>query len=251
MAVGEARSLASRYRGSSRVMPFSIKLERLSNIALGGRACDAGLWRKAMRYYEKELRRHPDNSPILVQYGHLLKEVGQLAPAERAYRKAIASATGTADTYLQLGHVLKLEGKPDEARTAYLVAFVLEPEASDAARELSALGWPKDHLSRLLNAVAAKSDAAPVLQPNEAGPAATPAAMPAPAQQAAADPQTAAGRARFAARTRTDDALTALVDRLCVREEVHGSPIDPQDNMCSPGREQPASRLAVRAGIGV
>ena len=35
-----------------------------------------------------------------------------------------------------------------------------------------------------------------------------------------------------------DDPFAALVARLRVREDVYGSPIHPQDNMCSPGGEQ-------------
>ena len=66
----------------------------------------------------KIVRRNPHNAPILVQYGHTLKETGRLGQAETAYRKAIAWGAGVSDNYVQLGHVLKLEGKLDDARTA-------------------------------------------------------------------------------------------------------------------------------------
>ena len=109
----------------------------------------------------KILRRNPHNAPILVQYGHTLKETGRLGQAETAYRKAIAWGAGVSDNYVQLGHVLKLEGKLDDARTAYLVAFVLDPAGIDAARELDELGWPTEALVRGATAAPGGGNTAP------------------------------------------------------------------------------------------
>jgi tetratricopeptide (TPR) repeat protein len=90
-----------------------------------------------------------------VQYGHALKEWGELrdpdklARAELAYRKALSLAWGVADSYLQLGHVLKLEGRKDEAVTAYLRAFALDPALADALDDLGGLGWSEVELAEL------------------------------------------------------------------------------------------------------
>jgi tetratricopeptide (TPR) repeat protein len=201
-------------------MCIPIKLKRLSDITLADRARDAGEWLKASRYYEKVLGRNPHNAPILVQYGHALKETGRLELAEAAYRKAIAWGTGIPDNYVQLGHVLKLEGKFDDARTAYLVAFVLDPAGSGAARELDEIGWPTEQLARVAATAAVHGEAAtpasPPASPNETAPPGPP----------------------LVAAPGIDDPFAALVVRLRVRDQVYGSPIHPQDEMCSPGREQ-------------
>src|SRR4029077_3885832 len=104
-----------------------------SVVTLADRARDARQWEIAVGHYRKALSRNPKNSPIWVQYGHALKESGELrdpdklAQAETAYRRALSLDPGAADSYLQLGHVLKLQGKKEEARAAYLRAYVLDP----------------------------------------------------------------------------------------------------------------------------
>src|SRR5215831_20486801 len=96
-----------------------------SVITLADRARDLGQWELAAAYYQRALRRKPNNSPIWVQYGHVLKESGHLAEAERAYRTALLYHPGSADPHLQLGRVLKIQGKNEEAQAAYLRAFAL------------------------------------------------------------------------------------------------------------------------------
>jgi hypothetical protein len=204
-------------------MRIPMKLNGPSDITLADRARDVGEWLSASRLYERALRRNPHNAPVLVQYGHALKESGRLHPAEMAYRKAIAWGTGTADTYVQLGHVLKLQGKLEEARAAYLVGLVLDPTGNSAAQELEGIGWPTERLTNIAR-VAAKS-AAPVV------PTAEPAAAP---------PPNGAGRLgkRLITAEQMDGPFVLLLARLRVRDEVNGSPIHPQDNMRSPGREE-------------
>ena len=209
--------------------------KRPGDLMLADRARDAGEWPKARRYYKRVLGRNPHNAPILMQYGHALKETGSFDQAETAYRTAIAWGTVTADNYIQLGHVLKLEGKLADARTAYLVAFVLDPMGSDAARELNEIGWPTEQASRVAAALPAFTGrsspppngiATPVPPPNGI------LAAVAPSYGVAAEVPplvTALG---------IDDPFAALVARLRVRDEVYGSPIHPQDNMGGPGREQ-------------
>jgi ADP-heptose:LPS heptosyltransferase/GT2 family glycosyltransferase len=126
-----------------------------SLLSLADRARDAGQWELAARLYRQSLDRDPQDPPIWVQYGHALKEWGQLrdpdklAQAELAYRKALSLDWGVADSYLQLGHVLKLEGRKDEAITAYLRAFALDPLVAQAIDELGDLGWSEIELAEL------------------------------------------------------------------------------------------------------
>ena len=128
---------------------FVLKRAKPSVITLADRARDAEEWELAAGHYRAALLRNPNNPPIWVQYGHVLKESGHLAEAERAYRRAIAYDQRVADPHLQLGHVLKLEGKNEEAQAAYLQAFALDPSLDGASFELAGLGWSEAHLSEL------------------------------------------------------------------------------------------------------
>src|SRR5208337_3847808 len=102
---------------------FGQKRVRPSVITLADRARDERQWERAAAYYRDALRRKPQNPPIWVQYGHVLKESGHLAEAEEAYRTALAYDRRSADSHLHLGHVLKIQGKTDEAQASYLRAF--------------------------------------------------------------------------------------------------------------------------------
>jgi ADP-heptose:LPS heptosyltransferase/GT2 family glycosyltransferase/tetratricopeptide (TPR) repeat protein/SAM-dependent methyltransferase len=124
-----------------------------SIITLADRARDQRKWELAAGLYRDALRRNPDNPPIWVQYGHALKESGQLLPAEAAYRRALEGAPGASETHVQLGHVLKLQNRREEARAAYLHALVLAPDCNDAHQELAGLGWRKDELADVEKAV--------------------------------------------------------------------------------------------------
>ena len=76
-----------------------------------------------------------------MQYGHALKESGNLPEAETAYRNSLELDADVADTHLQLGHALKIQGKKIEAGIAYLRALVLDPALDHASLELKRLGW--------------------------------------------------------------------------------------------------------------
>jgi GT2 family glycosyltransferase len=124
-------------------------------ITFADRARDARQWERAAQLYRKALDRDPINPPIWVQYGHALKEAGELrdpdklVQAEAAYRRALSLDPGVADSHLQLGHVLKLQGKIEEAQVAYLRACVLDPSAQFAQKELRGQGWSEEHLEEL------------------------------------------------------------------------------------------------------
>jgi hypothetical protein len=122
-------------------------------IALADRARAASQWQEAASLYRRALDRNPHNPPIWVQYGHALKESGQVAEAEAAYRQALAQDPSVADSHLQLGHALKLQGKTKMARHAYLRAFVLDPQMSYLLDELRTLGWSERMVAELADAV--------------------------------------------------------------------------------------------------
>jgi glycosyltransferase involved in cell wall biosynthesis/tetratricopeptide (TPR) repeat protein len=135
---------------------------RESIITRADRAVQSGQVELALRLYREALDRTPRNPAIWVQCGHLLKHLGDLQAAEAAYRRAISFAPEAADPYLHLGHTLKLQDRREEAEAAYLRAFVLDA-SSDAARELVALGWSEDQISRLSGGAPSPNRPAPIL----------------------------------------------------------------------------------------
>jgi glycosyltransferase involved in cell wall biosynthesis len=119
-------------------------------ISRADRARDSRDWVSAAQYYRKALDNKPDNPPIWVQYGHALKEAGNLQEAESAYRKSLELDADVADSHLQLGHVLKIQGRRIEASAAYLCALALDPALDHATLELKALGWTRGRIQLAL-----------------------------------------------------------------------------------------------------
>jgi tetratricopeptide (TPR) repeat protein len=142
-------------------------------VMLADRARDAGQWKLAAELYRKTLDRNPRDAAIWVQYGHALKESGELrdpdklARAEAAYRTALSLDPGPADTYLQLGHVLKLQGKTEDAQAAYLRAFALDPSTPYPLDELNGLGWSKRELYELRSLVMPEDQDQPGTAPGD------------------------------------------------------------------------------------
>jgi len=114
------------------------------------RARDSREWDAAARYYREALDLQPDNPPGWVQYGHALKESGNLREAENAYRRSLELDAGVADTHLQLGHALKIQGRKIDASIAYLRALALDPALDHALFELKGLGWTSGRIQLTL-----------------------------------------------------------------------------------------------------
>jgi glycosyltransferase involved in cell wall biosynthesis len=76
---------------------------------------------------------------IWVQFGHALKESGDLKAAETAYRRSLEINELNADTHLQLGHVLKLQNRRQEAMSAYVRAAGLDAACISATHEIGRL----------------------------------------------------------------------------------------------------------------
>ena len=110
-----------------------------------GRASSARDWPRAARLYRKALRQAPDAPAVWVQYGHALKETGDVAGAEIAYRRAVALAPDVAEWHLFLGEALLRQGRTEEARAALLRCEQLDPVALQQKQlELAARGNPAE-----------------------------------------------------------------------------------------------------------
>ena len=108
-----------------------------SGIARADRARDAGQFPLAARYYRQALSEEPELPAIWVQYGHVLKESGDVAAAVAAYREAVRRDPESADTHLQLGYALKLQGRIEAAEAAYLRAASLDRRPALASQSIS------------------------------------------------------------------------------------------------------------------
>ena len=102
-------------------------------------ARDASQFGVAAALYEEALRFNPDHVKMRVQYGHMLKESGDLAGAEEQYARAAEDRPRDADLSLQIGHLHKLAGRPELAAASYGRALELKPGWREAERELAAV----------------------------------------------------------------------------------------------------------------
>ena len=114
------------------------------------RAQEARRWELAAQHYRGALADMPNAPEMWVQYGHALKESGNVAEAETAYRKSIDLDPDSADAHLHLGHALKLQGRIDEAVGAYFRSLALDPAPRHPRDELIALGWSMDSIEQQL-----------------------------------------------------------------------------------------------------
>lgn len=115
---------------------------------------DARRWAEAAKAYAQYLRREPGDRGVLVQYGHCLKESGDVAAALAAYRDAEALAPLDADIALQIGHALKLLGDFEAAWRAYARALTLDPAGEQASAEVAMLA---PHAAPLRRAIAPRA----------------------------------------------------------------------------------------------
>jgi tetratricopeptide (TPR) repeat protein len=140
----------ARREGAPR-LPFGRPKSGLrSGIARADRARNAGQWPLAARYYRQALSEEPELPAIWVQYGHVLKELGDVAAAVAAYRESLRRDPEHADTHLQLGHALRLQGQIEAAEAAYLRAAALDPRLDLAIAALEALGWTRARIDEAL-----------------------------------------------------------------------------------------------------
>jgi len=110
-------------------------------IARGNAARNRKDWQGAVTYYTKALDIRPELGGIWVQLGHALKESGALAEARQAYARAEKLMPQNADLNLQIGHLQKLRGNIGDAANFYRRALLYNPKNTNAARELTNLGY--------------------------------------------------------------------------------------------------------------
>jgi len=91
------------------------------------RAARARDWPHAVALYAKALQHVPRFPGVWVQYGHCLKESGDILAAENAYRRATELDPSVGEVYLHLGHVLTLQHRDQEATVAYRRFAQLDP----------------------------------------------------------------------------------------------------------------------------
>lgn len=102
---------------------------------------DIGDWPGAANLYKSAIEAGCEISAMYVQYGHALKESGDINLAEAAYRRAVRLDPRSADAQLQLGHALKIQGRTNEAELAYLQGHFIDPLEESGLAELTAIGW--------------------------------------------------------------------------------------------------------------
>lgn len=130
-------------------------------IRLGDYHRDARRWPAAAGAYRQAVRIDPSMGGIWVQYGHALKEQGDLEGALGAYGKAQRNGLDDGDIHLQLGHVLKLQGRTKDAIAAYGEAIRRDRANADALFELQRLGASREDFRQLLNWQDESQSAAP------------------------------------------------------------------------------------------
>jgi tetratricopeptide (TPR) repeat protein len=123
----------------------------------GDLARDQRVWSEAAEWYRQALSLDPSLIEIWVQYGHALKESGDVAAAERAYRTAISQDNQVPDFHLQLGHLLKVSNRQSEAQEAYFAALSLDPNLTDARHELLGAGYSLSEIEGRLPVSASKT----------------------------------------------------------------------------------------------
>lgn len=97
-------------------------------------------WARASIEYRALLDYSPNKPNVWKQYGHAVKELGDLAVAERAYFRALLLNPSDTDTCLHLGHVLKNQGKVDLAADVFKAALIMQPDFRAARDGLGDLG---------------------------------------------------------------------------------------------------------------
>ena len=100
-------------------------------------------WAAAAAGYRRWLERRPEDGPVWVQLGHMLREGGDLDGAGQAYRRAADLLPDDADLLLFRGHLERQLGNADAALDFYRRSHTLDGNA-EAARAIEAMGGSQD-----------------------------------------------------------------------------------------------------------
>ncbi|MBN7809069.1 hypothetical protein JZX86_27500 [Agrobacterium rosae] len=85
-------------------------------------------WAEAYEAYGQALRRDK-RFGILVQMGHMSKEMSAFIQAEAHYAEALEMEPGNWDLHVQLGHLFNKSGDLAKAKTWYIEAYNIHPTA--------------------------------------------------------------------------------------------------------------------------
>ncbi|MBD8665909.1 hypothetical protein IFT59_21940 [Rhizobium sp. CFBP 8752] len=88
-----------------------------------------GRWTEAYSAYTMVLRDDPNRFGILVQMGHMSKEMGDFEKAEGHYYEALNLMPLDWDLHIQIGHLFNRSGELEKARKWYAIANNMQPTA--------------------------------------------------------------------------------------------------------------------------
>lgn len=106
---------ADTYRKALRIAPAAVELQ----LGLANSLAVQGQHIEARRMLERVLARQPDNVMGWFNFGNVLRDLGELAPAADAYREALQRAPELVQARNGLGSVLHTSLKLDEAEREY------------------------------------------------------------------------------------------------------------------------------------
>ncbi|WP_213979277.1 glycosyltransferase [Sphingomonas sp. dw_22] len=124
-----------KYRKSAGV-PVSGKVHTILRAANDARG--RGDHAAAVSLFREALGRDPSLAHVWIQYGHMLRKIGDYRTAEDAYREALRMKPDS-DPYLHLGHLYKETGQIGSAARSYIAAVRANPSNGDALAELHML----------------------------------------------------------------------------------------------------------------
>jgi GT2 family glycosyltransferase len=89
-------------------------------------------WKEAAASYAIVVRDEPKNGAIWTQYGHALKELGDIAGARKAYQTATEIAPDDLDARLHLARIKQQQGLAEEALCDFADILRIDPTHMDA-----------------------------------------------------------------------------------------------------------------------
>ena len=96
-------------------------------------------WARAAELYEQIVTADQSALDVMIQLGHMLKEMGELDRAASCYYSVLKKKPHDDDLHLQIGHLEKRRGDVSKAREYYGIALALNSANIDAHREYNAL----------------------------------------------------------------------------------------------------------------
>jgi tetratricopeptide (TPR) repeat protein len=94
--------------------------------------CEQNKSDEAISYYQKYLRRMPNDPEALNNLGIALSKQGKFDEAIKCFIEALRIKPGTATAHTNMGHILALRGSLDEAAVHLAEALRLDPQSAQA-----------------------------------------------------------------------------------------------------------------------